>query len=184
MGRTENYFQLKSKGLKFMFPLLSSPGGDIHCIDTDTLGSERGVINKYPRTISTSQACPGHTTYDHLNRGGRGWLVARAARYGDDPGGLGLGKKLRKMGWGAERGPGERGRIWERAEKCWGVSGLTHQNGGGWKQFWERVSFPGLTDEREMEFLRSSSDTSQAGRGGAMKREQLWQGAQVLSGAN
>lgn len=110
--------------------------------------------------------------------------MARAARYGDDAGGLGLGKTLRKMGWGVEREPGERGRIWERAEKCWGVSGLTHQKGEGWKQFWERVSFPGLTDEREMGFLRSSSDTSRAGRGGAMKREQLWQGAQVLSGAN
>lgn len=59
MGRTENYFQLKSKGLKFMFPLLSSPGGDIHCIDRDTLGSERELLISIPRQYASARPVLG-----------------------------------------------------------------------------------------------------------------------------
>lgn len=73
-GQTEKYFQFRSKGLKFTFPLLSSLGEDIDRASRDTLGGERGLLISVPgHAPATSQ--PRHASSPESERKGLagGW---------------------------------------------------------------------------------------------------------------
>lgn len=68
---------------------MSSVGEDIPYPNTDTLGSEWGVVNYYAGMRGTGQDCPEQTGYSHPNGRGRGWLWL---------GPVGMGTMLE--GWG------------------------------------------------------------------------------------